>query len=107
MRNEAENKASAIVYCEAMWFFFRVMAVDIDTTTDVFTSGTPHKLFATSVMPAAPPATPDYYYDVTPDGQKFLLNEPVPASPSQMARSTAAPAELPLNVIVNWSAGLR
>ena len=83
-----------------------VMAVDVETTGDVFTNGTPHRLFATGIT-AVPGARPDYYYDVTPDGQKFLLNEPAPASPSQTAESAAAPAELPLDVIVNWSAGLR
>ncbi len=85
-----------------------VMAVDVDPTADVFTSGPPHRLFATGITIAPPPAQADYYYDVTPDGQKFLLNEPTPAASSQTAQSAAAaPPELPLHVIVNWSAGLR
>ena len=68
-----------------------------------------NRLFGYFLLPAVPVivARPDYYYDVTPDGQKFLLDEPVAASPSQTAESAAAPAELPLNVIVNWSAELR
>jgi hypothetical protein len=84
-----------------------LMAVDVDTTGEVFASGTPHVLFATGITPP-PEARPDYYYDVTPDGQKFLLNEPTPAASSTAAQNgvPAAP-ELPLNVIVNWSSGLR
>ena len=34
-----------------------VMAVDVDTTADVFTSGPPHRLFATGITIAPPPAT--------------------------------------------------
>ena len=84
-----------------------LMAVDVDTSGKVFAFGTPHKLFATRVMPAAPPEQPDYYYDAMPDGQKFLINEPVSANSSQTGQSAVpAPPELPLNVIVNWSAGL-
>ncbi len=84
-----------------------VMAVDVDTTADVFTNGAPHRLFATGIT-TVPGAAPDYYYDVTPDGQKFLLNEPTPAASTQTTQNAAAaPADLPLDVIVNWSAGLR
>ncbi len=85
-----------------------VMAVDVDTTADVFTNGLPHRLFATSITIPPPPAQPDYYFDVTPDGQKFLLNEPTPAASGETAqRAATAPTGLPLDVIVNWSAGLR
>jgi eukaryotic-like serine/threonine-protein kinase len=97
-----------------------LMAVDVDTTGDAFTSGVPHALFATGVSQPDPNGRPENDYDVAPDGQKFLLNEPAPATASSApapgsaapsaasaaATAEAAPRELPLRVIVNWSAGL-
>ncbi len=84
-----------------------LMAVDVDTSGKVFTFGTPHALFATDLTAAASDRLPNFYYDVTPDGQKFLLNEPATASSTPAQSAAAAPPDLPLNVIVNWSAGLR
>jgi serine/threonine protein kinase/Tol biopolymer transport system component len=81
-----------------------LMAVDVDTTGDVFASGAPHALFATGVSQPDRDASPDSYYAVTPDGQKFLLNEPVPGAPKPAEQHDAR--DLPLHVIVNWSAGL-
>jgi serine/threonine protein kinase/Tol biopolymer transport system component len=78
-----------------------LMAVDVDTTSDLLTTGAPHKLFATG----APPNTNvlvDYDFDAAPDGQRFLLNR---AASSKPATASAAP-DLPLHVIVNWTAGL-
>ena len=47
----------------------------------------------------------DYLYDVTPDGERFLINEPLPTS-SDAAVAAAAPRTEPLKVIVNWTVGL-
>jgi serine/threonine protein kinase/Tol biopolymer transport system component len=83
-----------------------LMAVDVDTTSDVLTTGAPHKLFATG----APPNTNvvvDYDFDAAPDGQRFLLNLVASGKPAQASTDTAAAADLPLHVIVNWTAGLR
>jgi hypothetical protein len=81
-----------------------LMAVDVDTTGDVFTSAAPRVLFATGIPQPDRDAPWDYFFDVTADGQKFLLNEPVPGASKPPAQPDVR--ELPLHVIVNWSAGL-
>ena len=84
-----------------------LMAVDVDTAGDVFTSGTPRRLFGLSPRPPDE-AIPDSRYDVAADGQRFLLNVPATvssSSPGQPAAAAVAP-DLPLHVIVNWTAGL-
>jgi eukaryotic-like serine/threonine-protein kinase len=84
-----------------------LMAVDVDTAGDVFTSGTPRRLFGLSPRPPDQ-AIQDSRYDVTADGQRFLLNVPAnvsSSSPGQPAAAAVAP-DLPLHVIVNWTAGL-
>ncbi len=86
-----------------------LMAVDVDTTGDAFMSGVPHALFATGVSQPDPNGRPENYYDVAPDGQRFLLNVQAAAVARGVAQPTAtqtATAELPLHVIVNWTAGL-
>jgi Tol biopolymer transport system component len=83
-----------------------LMAVNVDTAGDVFTSGTPRRLFGLSPWP--PDEAADSRYDVAADGQRFLLNVPATvssSSPGQPAAPDAAP-DLPLHVIVNWTAGL-
>ena len=87
-----------------------LMGVDVSTDGDAFESAAPHLLFATGSAPRDGDVTPDYSYDVTADGQKFLLNEIVrtDAKPSNAkSEEPQPPRELPLHVIVNWSAGLR
>ena len=87
-----------------------LMAVDVDTTGDAFTSGTPHTLFATGVSQPGATDTPDSDYDVTSDGQRFLLNLPVTAAIGSATQPATAKQsetlELPLHVILNWTAGL-
>jgi eukaryotic-like serine/threonine-protein kinase len=88
-----------------------LMAADVDTTGQTFTSGAPHRLFATGIMPAAIQFAArfqlDYYYDVAGDGERFLINERVPGEPGAPARDDAQPpTERPIKVIVNWTAGL-
>jgi Tol biopolymer transport system component len=87
-----------------------LMAVDVDTTGDTFTSGVPHVLFATGVQQSQPNDTPDFHYDVASDGQKFLLSVPAAAVAGGATQPTPATqtstAELPLHVVVNWTAGL-
>jgi Tol biopolymer transport system component len=89
-----------------------LMAVDVDTTGTTFTSGAPRRLFATGIIPDdirfAATSRLDYYYDAAPDGEKFLINERVPAEAGAPGRGDAQePAERPIKVIVNWAAGLR
>ena len=79
------------------------MAVDVQVDGDTFKPGLPRPLFKTGLTPLRPDEQPDYLYDVTPDGERFLLN------PSHEQPAVAEAADAPpttLNVIVNWSVGL-
>ncbi|HEY7113674.1 MAG TPA: protein kinase, partial [Thermoanaerobaculia bacterium] len=66
----------------------QVMSVEVDTTHGV-RAGTPKPLF---VLPEGS----DFGWDVTADGERFLVNAPVIKSSS-----------VPLNVIGNWTAALK
>ena len=68
------------------------MAVDVDLrgTEPVF--GTPHALFSASMARVGVQS----WYDVTPDGQQFLINA---------MRDTLGP--VPFTVISNWLAARR
>ena len=69
----------------------RLMAAEVKTGTG-FEAGTPVALFQTH--PRQPLSAMDFFsYDVTADGQKFLVNTKVDTSSSA-----------PLSVILNWSA---
>jgi hypothetical protein len=67
----------------------KMMAVDI-TTQPSFTAGKPRVLFEGHYVPP-PGTTPNY--DVSPDGQRFLMTKPSDAG-------DAAPAQI--NVVLNW-----
>jgi Tol biopolymer transport system component len=68
----------------------KMMAVDVNTTATPFEPGHPRELFQTHVanMPFLVPA-----YDVTPDGQRFLIQ--IDADEAKGPR--------PLTVIMNWA----
>jgi serine/threonine-protein kinase len=68
----------------------KMMAVDIATQPS-FTAGKPRVLFEGRYNPA-PGTTPNY--DVSPDGQRFLMVKPSKAS------EAAAPTQI--NVVLNW-----
>ena len=55
---------------------------------------TPHQLFA---IPFAPGDSITFPYDVTADGQRFLVVRP----------ANAQPGSEPLTVVLNWRAGLK
>jgi serine/threonine protein kinase len=76
-----------------------MMAATVSADGDALAVGAPQALF-TLVDPV--PASPDFLYSVTSDGQRFLVNELV--SESDAAGAQSAPPVI--NVIVNWSAGL-
>jgi eukaryotic-like serine/threonine-protein kinase len=67
----------------------KMMAVDIATQPD-FAAGTPRMLFEGRYEPAPVPAA---NYDVSPDGQRFLMLKP-------SAAAEAAPTQI--NVVLNW-----
>jgi Tol biopolymer transport system component len=71
----------------------KVMAVDIKTDSSTFEAGAPKALFQTR-LPGYP--APRNYYDVSADGQRFLINN-LP----EEATST------PISVVVNWTSDLR
>ena len=66
----------------------KMMAVDITTQPD-FAAGKPRMLFEGQYQPA-PVTTPNY--DVSPDGQRFLMLKP--------SEQGAAPTQI--NVVLNW-----
>jgi len=82
-----------------------VMAVDVQAAGDVFEPGPPRPLFKTGLKMIGPGDDTDYLYNVTADGQRFLINERVAADPTSSS-APAAPETTSLNVIVNWKAGL-
>jgi serine/threonine protein kinase len=65
----------------------KMMAVPIESTENVFRSGTPTALFDSRLR--VNPYLRDY--DVTSDGQRFLISQPV-----------GDPGDTPISVIVNW-----
>lgn len=70
----------------------RVMAVDIRTEPR-FEAGTPRALFQTRILPLVEARN---NYDVTADGQRFLVNSRRPED-----------ASLPVTVVVPWVSGGR
>jgi eukaryotic-like serine/threonine-protein kinase len=72
----------------------KMMAVDI-TTEPNFKAGKPRALFERHYEPT--PATGPNY-DVSPDGQRFLVLKP-------SEQETAAPTQI--NVVLNWSEELK
>jgi hypothetical protein len=72
------------------------MAVDV-STTPLFRYGNPKALFAAPILGSAS-AMNVTRYDVTPDGQKFLIDA--------LAADVAAPNS-PITVVLNWQMGLK
>jgi Tol biopolymer transport system component len=67
----------------------RIMAVDVDTKSG-FSAGKPRMLFDGPYLPTTASFP---YYDVSPDGQRFLMLKPVDSQ-------TSAPTQI--NVVLNW-----
>jgi hypothetical protein len=71
----------------------RLMAVDVKTSPR-FEAGIPHELFdARLTVPLVA-----FRYDVSADGQRFLINNPV------QAREQESPG---ITVVLNWLAGVK
>jgi Tol biopolymer transport system component len=82
-----------------------VWAVDVTMSADSLDFGKSRALFATGQKVAsqfsANDLTPtNYYFDVSTDGTRFLINERLPDE----AAGAAAPPPSSLKVIVNWAA---
>ena len=71
-----------------------MMAVAI-TTNPIFTAGAPVQLFATPGEPASRRQSREVAYDVSPDGQSFVINTPLEQPPASG-----------ITVVLNWAAGL-
>ena len=75
----------------------KIMAVDVNQSRDregagasAFAAGKPRMLFEGPYLPTSASFP---YYDVSPDGQRFLMLKPVEAQ-------TSAPTQI--NVVLNW-----
>jgi hypothetical protein len=66
-----------------------MMAVEVSTGTTI-TAGTPHALFKINAPNVA-------FFDVTPDGQRFVM--PLPEKPVAMMA--------PFKVVLNWTSTLK
>jgi serine/threonine protein kinase/Tol biopolymer transport system component len=73
----------------------KVMAVDVNTTSENFQSGTPKSLF-TSRIAGGPSVAPTHRWDVSPDGQRFLI--------VTVLDVTQSPA---INIMTNWESALK
>jgi serine/threonine protein kinase/Tol biopolymer transport system component len=73
-----------------------LMAMPVTTKSGYFDAGGATPLFRTRLVPTGSQiAGPDTMYDVTPDGQRFLVNGP-PSDPGP-----------PITVVLDWAAGLK
>lgn len=72
-----------------------LMAVPVTSKKGYFEAGRATPLFPTRLVPTGSQISGfGAMYDVTPDGQRFLINGP-PADPGP-----------PMTVVLNWAAGL-
>jgi dipeptidyl aminopeptidase/acylaminoacyl peptidase len=81
-----------------------IMAVEVEVVDGRFRPGAPRPLFATRIPFPTPTEDANHYFDVAPDGERFLLNDPPPESPQP---DPDAPTAGKLHVIVNWTSLLR
>jgi serine/threonine-protein kinase len=72
----------------------KVMAVNIDTESG-FSAGSPRTLFEGSYLPTTASFS---YYDISPDGERFLMLKPV---------ETEATAPTQIHVVLNWHEELK
>ena len=70
-----------------------MMAVAVQARGDHFEAATPHPLFET---PAESSSNIIWDYDVTRDGQQFIVAEPVTGGETR-----------PLTVLLNWQTGMK
>jgi hypothetical protein len=76
-----------------------MMSVTVTAENGGVTFSQPVALFQTGLPPQSNP--PQFWFDVTDDGQHFLLNLPTAAPVAQ--QPGPAPSPKPLNVVVNWT----
>jgi serine/threonine protein kinase/Tol biopolymer transport system component len=81
-----------------------LMAVDLVVDGEQLAPGQPRLLFDLGFEPPGPNALPDIVYNVAPDGQRFLITEPIETVVGPAAGNLGEPSNL--HVIVNWAEGL-
>jgi eukaryotic-like serine/threonine-protein kinase len=80
-----------------------MMTVPVTAANNQIEFGRPVELFKFPVpLPQTNP--PQFLFDVTPDGQRFLVNLPANAAAPQTSGAPVPPT--PINVVVNWTAML-
>ncbi|MEO8681213.1 MAG: protein kinase [Vicinamibacterales bacterium] len=79
----------------------QVMSVEVNGSGSSFVAGTPAELFETGTYGSAAPGHQGNFftYAVSPDGQRFLMPQPVSG-----AKGNVAPT---INVILNWTSLLK
>jgi hypothetical protein len=80
-----------------------IMTVDVNVDGERFEPGQPRPLFDTGIEMPSADVTPDFLYDVTEDGERFLINQSVGAG---FGALPAAETSGVITVIVNWAANL-
>lgn len=73
----------------------KVMSVEVDTSLSTFKSGTPKPLFKAQVE-GGPAAAPTHRWDVSRDGQHFLITTTLDVTQSP-----------PINIVTNWESALK
>jgi eukaryotic-like serine/threonine-protein kinase len=80
----------------------KLMAVDVGASTASFDRSAPHALFDSGAATFQhPPGGPYQSYDVSRDGQRFLVARPVAATLGDDSSNT------PVAVVLNWAAALK
>jgi hypothetical protein len=75
------------------------VAVEVNTGGGTFRAGISKPLFDTRIIAGDTPVLfgmPGYYWDVSGNGKRFLINTATPES-----------GLAPITVVLNWTAGLR
>jgi hypothetical protein len=70
-----------------------ILAVSIDEKPDSISLGTPHTIISAANYAAAAPVN---FYDVTGNGQRFLMTE-----------ANSLKSHVPLTLVTNWDAALK
>ncbi len=81
---------------------FRIMSVAVDPADAAFKAGVPSPLFTTPMISGAGAGNvPFVTYDVSSDGQRFLITRPPTTS------AAASPAPEAITVVLNWLQAIR
>jgi dipeptidyl aminopeptidase/acylaminoacyl peptidase len=77
----------------------KLMSVDVNASGNSFQAGVPKPLFDMPVLGGASLQTSTAYWDVTPDGQRFLVNAPSRTNENSSAQQ--------ITLVLNWASALK